>query len=167
VPEYDFTDAPRPVDPVELLASHHKALIEAGRTLDVLSLRTGGLHPVLQKMAQDHAQAQADQNRMGHQGWDERSKSLFTLIPEATNFREVCAYSGYRFPEVTKNLFESWWKSKAHWTWVDGRCDFWGYAMAYDSKSRLFFACGIFADRRANQTAASAGTAPSTRNQSP
>lgn len=149
--KYEFTDAPKPeqpVDPVELLATQHKTLIEAGRTIDVLSLKTGTLHPILQEAAQGQAAYQAELGEMGHQRWASRSELLFKLLPEYTGFREVCAYSGYRFPQVAKNLFESWWKSKAHWVWVNGHCDIWGYAMFQNEQNKLWYATGIFADRR-------------------
>ena len=149
--DYDFTDPPRPdqpVDPAELLAAHHKILIEAGRKLDVLSLKTGSLNPILQQAAEGQAAFQAEYGEMGHQRWKDRSELLSKLLPEYTGFREVCAYSGYHFPQVAKNLFESWWKSKAHWVWVNGRCDIWGLGMYQSAQTNLWYACGIFADRR-------------------
>ena len=148
--KYVFTDPPRPnpPDPAELLATPHKILIEAGRALKVLSLQSGALHPVLQQMAQDHAKTQADQNRMGHQGWPSRSTWLFSAIPEGIGFREVAALSGHDEDAAPGQLFQAWKNSPAHWPWVNGRCDFWGYGMAV-SASGVWYGCGIFADRRA------------------
>ena len=143
--KYDFTDSPQPTDPVELLATPHRLLIEAGRALKVLSLQTGSLHPTLQQMAQEHAQTQADQNRIGHQGWSQRSQWLFSAIPEGVGFREVAALSGHE--SAPENIFQTWRGSPAHWPWVNGRCDYWGYGMAV-SEAGIWYACGIFADRR-------------------
>lgn len=145
---YNFTNPPRPVDPVDLVPTPHKLLIEAGRKLDVLSLKTGALHPILQTMAQEHAETQASEDKLGHQGWPSRSKWLFSAIPDAIGFREVAAQTAYAEDQAAAHLFEAWWKSPDHWPWVNGQCDFWGYGMAR-GKSGMWYGCGIFADRRA------------------
>jgi len=151
VTKYDFNDEPKPAptDPVELLASPHRLLIEAGRKLNVLSLQTGALHPVLQEAAQGQAAFQAEFGEMGHQRWESRSKILFKLLPEYTGFREVCAYTGCEHPVAAGNIFQSWRHSRDHWVWVNGRCDIWGYAMLQNDQNKLWYATGIFADRRA------------------
>jgi hypothetical protein len=135
-------------EPEVELSETTELLIKAGQSLDVLSMKTGVCHPLLQQVAQEHADWQAQHDQMGHHAWGGRSHKLFVALPEFTGFREVAAYSGYRAPQVAKNLFESWRKSPDHWVWVNGPCAIWGYAMAQSKKTGLWYACAIFADRK-------------------
>jgi hypothetical protein len=162
VTDYDFIDDPKDgspkkpdsqrsetADSSEILMAADKLLVKAGLDLGVLSLKTGRLNPTLQQMAQAHAAFQAEFAEMGHQRWESRSGLLFKQLPEYTGFREVCAYSGYEQIKAAQNIFNSWRQSRHHWPWVNGRCDIWGYGMAFSTVSNLWYACGIFADLRA------------------
>lgn len=155
---YDFTpdkpDQPeQPAQPeLELdLADPHATLVKTGYFRGVLSLKTGKNDPILQSAAVFHADFQAQKGKLGHQHWDMRSAELFKALPEHTNFREVAAMSWAWEMETEKgagSIFDSWRQSPPHWRWVNGACDIWGYAMKFNSKLKLWFATGIFADRR-------------------
>lgn len=123
-------------------------LIQVGRTLRVRSLQTGSLDRIIQRAAQEHADYQAQADRMGHQHWDRRSAKLFEDLPAYTGFREVAALSGHPEDQAADKLFEAWRNSPDHWVWVNGQCDFYGYAMS-QGRSGHWYGCGIFADRRA------------------
>jgi len=153
--DYDLTpDKPeKPKTPVQPelepeLAEPHSILVKTGKNQGVLSLKTGKMDPILQVAAAGHATFQAEYGQMGHQRWGTRSKTLFSELPLFSGFREVCAYSGYDQLKAAENIFESWRQSPAHWVWVNGPCDIWGFAMYQNAVNKLWYACGIFADRR-------------------
>jgi hypothetical protein len=130
------------------LTEFDAALIKAGRDLGALSFRTGEINSILQQAAQGQAAFQAEYAAMGHQRWRSRAQQLAELLPEYTGFREVCAYTGWDMPKAAENVFGSWRSSPAHWVWVNGQCDIFGYAIARSGQTKLWYACAIFADRK-------------------
>lgn len=149
--DYDFLPPPDQlnIQPDPEAGDPNGLLIAAGQRLGVLSLATGKQHPVLQAKAQEHAQYQADHQQQGHQLWDQRYPELYRLIPDCGEFQEVCAES---WPEDTKSeaaeeMYNSWRQSPGHWGTVNGRCDFWGYAMV-KGQNGIWYACGQFGTLR-------------------
>jgi len=133
------------------MAEPHATLVKVGREKGVLSLKTGQLNTVLQAAAVFHAGYQSDKGRLGHQNWDFRSAELFKALPEFTNMREVCAQSWNwetAVVEGAQSMFKAWEDSPGHWQWVNGSCSIWGYAMKFNPVLKLWFATGIFADRK-------------------
>lgn len=86
---------------------------------------------------------------MGHQDWDNRWRALAGIMPHASGFREVAAYTwGHQeLAQVAAAIFNSWRASTPHWKSVNGRCSFYGYALAQSPKG-VWYACGIFADEK-------------------
>ena len=126
-------------------AASESALIEAGRRWGVLSLRTGQQHPELQAAAEAHAAYQARVGVQGHQGFDRRYQQLRHV---GRNVREVAneSWPGQSEADAAEEMYDSWRQSSGHWSAVNGRCRFWGYAMAYRPRNRTWYACGLFAD---------------------
>lgn len=116
----------------------------------VLSLVTGDQNDILQEMAQRHADYQARVGRQGHQNWDSRKRELMRELPQFSSIEEVAneSWPGQDEREAAEEMFKSWRKSSGHWGYVNGRCDAWGYAMAYSQQKRTWYACGLFGDRR-------------------
>lgn len=142
--DYNFVDPPTP-DPTD----PNHLLIAAGRAIGVRSL-LGTQHEILQAMASDHARYQASVGKQGHQGWSRRYKQLADLMPECSEFKEVCAESWdwNTMEEAAPEMYKSWRQSPGHWSAVNGACDFYGYAMALNEKQNVWYACGIFANLR-------------------
>lgn len=125
-------------------------LISAGRRLGVRSILTGEQDPILQVAAEAHAATMAAQGRGGHQRWDQRSAEIARALPKFSGFREVAAesYPGRDERQGADDALDGWRGSRGHWRSVNGVCAIYGYAMAYSSRTRRWYACGIFADRR-------------------
>lgn len=126
------------------------------RANKALSVMHGKWHGVLQSLAQRHAEAQGTKDRhdqfyrsYAHAGWGERHIELLSRLPEGKNFAEVCAWAGPHTDEAeaAKALFNSWKGSPDHWVFVNGREDFWGYAMS-QGRSGVWYATGIVAQKR-------------------
>jgi uncharacterized protein YkwD len=160
VTDYNFLDDVPPKPPVQPpsepsrpseteieLTVFDQKLIQILRNRRVLSLATGSLDRTIQRAAQEHADFQARADRMGHQNWKQRSDQLFAELTAYTGFREVAALSGHPDDQAAEMLFEAWKNSPDHWVWVNGHCDFYGYAMAKSASGR-WYGCGIFADRK-------------------
>lgn len=125
-------------------------LISAGRRLGVRSILTGEQDPVLQAETEAHAANMASLGRGGHQRWEQRSDQIARALPKFSNFREVAAesYPNRDERQGAEDAFDGWRGSRGHWRSVNGQCAAWGYAMAYSNRTRRWYACGIFADRR-------------------
>jgi uncharacterized protein YkwD len=122
-------------------------LVAEGRRLGVKSLATGQQNMTLQATAQTHARYQARHKTQGHQHWDDRVRHLRRQMPACSEFREVCneSWPGQSISQAAAEMYRSWKLSPGHWSAVDGRCDFWGYAMVRGSNG-IWYATGIFAD---------------------
>lgn len=125
-------------------------LIEIGNSLGVQSLKTGAPHPVLQAMASRHAQYQASVGKQGHQHFASRVQELYRDMPDCHEFSEVAAESWPDQDEMTAAMdaYRSWKASDGHWAAVNGACAFYGYAMCYRPKNRIWYSCGLFAQLR-------------------
>lgn len=137
-----------PIQRVQALVqeeSSETALIEAGRRWGVLSLRTGQQHQALQAAAEQHAEYQARVGVQGHQGFDQRFRQLSWV---GRNIREVAneSWPGQDEAAAANEMYNSWRQSSGHWSAVNGRCRFWGYAMRFRPQNRTWYACGLFAD---------------------
>lgn len=145
--DYNFIDGP--ADQPEL-ALPHRLLIEAGKKLGVKSIETGQFSDTLQVFAADHALYQAQVGKQGHQLWDSRVKAIASQMPECSEFKEVCAQSWdwNTMEEAAPEMFNSWRQSPGHWSAVNGRCSFYGYAMALNQKQNVWYATGLFATLR-------------------
>lgn len=132
-----------------MIETPNQILIRMGQKKGVLSLK-GKPHRIIQAYADHHARYQADRLTAGHQNWARRRALLIKAAPDATEFVEVCVASWSwnidREPAAS-DIFESWRQSPGHWSVVNGRYDFWSYAMAQGSDGR-WFAAGIMAQRK-------------------
>jgi len=133
---------------VILLVIPNQVLIQTGRDLGVQSIRTGRQHPILQQKAQEHAAYQARVQVQGHQGWARRVAELQRLMPDCHEFKEVAneSWPGQDVPAAAKEMYRSWKLSPGHWSAVNGRCTYWGYAMVRGTNG-VWYACGIFANK--------------------
>ena len=143
--DYNFIDEQPEQSPE--LPLPHRLLIDAGKKLGVKSIATGSHSQILQGMAEEHAAYQAYLGKQGHQRWDERSEVLRKLMPECSEFKEVCAQSWdwNSMEEAAPEMYNSWRQSPGHWSAVNGRCDFWAYAMSFNGNQNLWYATGLFA----------------------
>lgn len=124
------------------------ALWIVGRNLGVKSILTGFRHPILQRMCEHAAKYQAEINTQGHHNWNNRFQQLHIAMPDQKTFGEVCAESwewelDADMTVIAKSMFKSWEQSSGHWAWVNGECQYFGWAMARGS--RVWYANGIFA----------------------
>lgn len=121
-------------------------LISEGRRWGVQSLATGQQHPVLQQMAQRHADYQASAGVQGHQFWDQRMQELERAVPSCRHFVEVAAESwgGEGALGAAAEMFNSWRQSPGHWAAVNGPSSLWGYAMSYCRRNQTWYAAGVF-----------------------
>jgi len=123
-------------------------LVQKGRKVGVLSLLTGKQHPTLQAMAEEHAAYQARVGKQGHQLWAERVKRLMADMQDCNSFRECAAESwpGQNEEESAEDAYKCWRQSPGHWSAINGSCSFWGYAMAYNGRQKIWYSCAVFAD---------------------
>jgi len=128
----------------------NQVLVQTGRDLGVLSIRSGQLHPVLQREAENHAAYQARVQVQGHQGWDQRYARIARQMPDSDTFKEVAneSWPGQDVNAAAREMYRSWKLSSGHWAAVNGPCTYYGYAMVRGSNG-VWYACGIFANRRA------------------
>ena len=128
----------------------NEVLVETGRELGVLSIRTGRPHPVLQRAAEAHAAYQARVQVQGHQGWDHRYARIARLLPDCDTIKEVAneSWPGQDVNAAAKEMYRSWRLSPGHWSGVNGRCAYYGYSMVR-GQNGVWYACGIFAERGA------------------
>ncbi len=130
-----------------LAITPNEQLVEVGRALQVQSIMTGQPHPVLQREAEAHAAYQARIHQQGHQWWDQRYARLRSQIPECHEFSEVAneSWLGQDQTAAAHEMYRSWKLSSGHWSAVNGRCRYYGYAMVRGSNG-VWYACGIFAE---------------------
>lgn len=131
-----------------LIETPNQVLVRVGRDKGVLSLK-GKPHRIIQAIAQHHADYQARLLKSGHQNWRRRREQLIKAAPDARGFTEVCVASwewNTRPEPAAIDIFDSWKASPGHWSVVNGRYQFWAYAMSQGSDGR-WFACGIMAKR--------------------
>jgi hypothetical protein len=127
-----------------ILPSDQK-LIDVGRQQRVQSILTGQLHPDVQKMAERHAAYQARVQVQGHQDWERRVAELQRLVPEVREWKEVAneSWPGQSMNAAAYEMYRSWRLSSGHWSAVNGRCNYYGYAMRLGGNG-TWYACGIF-----------------------
>ncbi len=137
---------PIPPTPIPTPPTPNQILIQTGHDLGVTSLRTGRQHPVLQRMAEAHAAYQAAVQTQGHQFWAQRVERLRQQMPECREFSEVAneSWNGQDVNAAAYEMYRSWKLSPGHWSAVNGRCNYWGYAMVR-GKNGTWYAAGVFA----------------------
>lgn len=128
----------------------NQLLVKVGREKRVLSLK-GKPHAIIQAACQRHADYQARRLTAGHQGWDGRLAWLNRMASnDARGFVEVCVASwewNTKPRPAAVDIFDSWRQSPGHWSVVNGRYEFWSYAMTQGKDGR-WFACGIMAYKK-------------------
>jgi uncharacterized protein YkwD len=129
--------------------SPNQVLLKTGRDLQVRSILTGKPHPVLQRAAEEHAAYQARVQVQGHQDWSKRVQVLMKALPGCTEFRECCneSWPDQNVNDAAKEMFRSWKLSPGHWSAINGKCSYYGYAMAR-GKNGVWYTTAIFADLR-------------------
>lgn len=129
--------------------SPNNELIQTGKRLQVRSLMTGRQHYILQRAAEEHAAHQAFIGIQGHQYWGTRVMLLQAQMPNCGNFREVAneSWPGQNQTAAAKEMYKSWRQSHGHWSVVNGRCSYWGYAMVLGGNG-TWYACGICCDTK-------------------
>ena len=83
-------------------------------------------------MAQAHSKYQADQNRVSHDGWDQRSKKLFNDF-NATKVAENCCSN-----TTAANAVKMWLKSTEHKAHIEGDYKFTGVGAVKDGSQYYF-----------------------------
>ena len=131
-------------------AQANALLISEGQRIGVQSLRTGKQHSVLQAMAQRHADYQARCGVQGHQGWNSRVQELYRDVADCGTFSEVAneSWPGQDNRAAAAEMYHSWRQSPGHWSAVNGRCAYWGYAMSFCPGNRTWYAAGVFGESR-------------------
>lgn len=137
--------APIPLAPIPLAPSDAK-LIAEGQRWHVKSIATGQHHATLQRAAEDHAAYQARVQVQGHQNWETRMVELQRRMPGCREFQEVAneSWPGQDMKAAAYEMYRSWKLSEGHWSAVNGRCRYYGYAMRRGNNG-TWYACGIFA----------------------
>lgn len=130
-----------------LLLSPDQSLITEGQSWKVQSITTGQVNADLQKAAVAHAEYQAKGRRQGHQQWESRVKALRQLLPQCHTFAEVVneSWPGQDQQAAANEMYRSWKLSPGHWSAVNGKCRYYGYAMRRGDNG-VWYACGIFAE---------------------
>lgn len=141
--DYDFLE---PNDPQR----NDTLLISAGKEAGAQSIILGQRHPTLQAAAEEHADFQAELGLQGHHYWGRRVQELSDALPECEGFKEICAESWpwNTMEEAAVEMFNSWRQSEGHWAAANGPCDFYGYAMSFNTRRNVWYACGILANLR-------------------
>jgi hypothetical protein len=121
-------------------------LIAAGQAYKVPSILQTIQHPLLMALALKHAQYQADVDRLGHQGFDQRATDIMRQIPGSSP-SEIAAVSwGGQTPvEAAADAFKSWKQSPGHWKLCNSAHTYYGYAMAL-GKQGTYYSVGLFCD---------------------
>jgi hypothetical protein len=134
---------------ITVLTFPNLTLIRVGRELGVRSIATGRQHPTLQKAAEDQAAYQARIQLQGHHNWESRVANLYRQLPDCNEFAEVVneSWPGQDTEAAAHEMYRSWRQSPGHWSAVNGKCDYWGYAMVRGANG-VWYACGIFAHKR-------------------
>lgn len=124
--------------------AYDQALIEAGRRIGVQSIKTGQVHPTLQKLAQDQANYCAYYCVQGHQLWSKQFQDHYRHFPQ---IRSVVAESWphQSLAAGSAECFESWQISPGHWAHCNSPCRYYGLAIAR-GKNGVWYGCGIFSD---------------------
>lgn len=140
--------APRPPTPAPA-STPNQILLATGRQWGVLSIRTGKPHPTLQRAAEAHAAYQARVQVQGHQNWDTRVVDLQRKMPDCSEFKEVAneSWPSQDVKAAANEMYRSWKLSPGHWSAVNGRCNYYGYAMCRGSNG-TWYAAAIFAINR-------------------
>lgn len=130
--------------PIPVLTPN-QILLDMGRQWTVQSVRTGKPHSTLQKAAEAHAAYQARVQTQGHQDWETRVIDLQRKMPGYV-FTEVAneSWPGQDVKAAANEMYRSWRLSSGHWAAVNGRCNYYGYAMCRGAND-TWYACGIFA----------------------
>jgi len=138
--------APAPTLVPKPTPSPNQVLLGMGRQWGVLSIRTGKPCSTLQQAAEAQAAYQARVQIQGHQNRDVRMANLYRKMPNCNEFKEVVneSWSGQDVNAAANEMYRSWQTSNGHWSAVNGRCNYYGYAMCRGLNG-IWYACAIFA----------------------
>jgi hypothetical protein len=130
-----------------LVATPDQQLLTEGQRWKVQSITTGQLNTELQKAAIAHAEYQAEKHKQGHQDWEKRVQVLRKLLPQCHTFAEVAneSWPGQDQQAAAYEMYRSWKLSPGHWSAVNGKCRYYGYALRRGDNG-VWYACGIFAE---------------------
>lgn len=137
------------ISPYDFVDDAAQGLIDAGKVFDGARVCESKTHPELMKMAQEHAQYQADRGVPGHQNWGQRFRVLRQRVP-GHRFAEICAESwpwekNDSMKLVGKSMFESWRQSPGHWRVASRKHDIYGAGMAL-GENGIWYSCIIVGD---------------------
>jgi len=135
-----------PLAPIPLAPSDAR-LIAEGQRWQVQSIVTGRHHATLQQTAERQVAYQAEIRFQGHWNWETRAVELRRRMPDCHTFTEVVneSWPGQDVNAAAYEMYRSWKLSAGHWSAVNGRCRYYGYAMRRGSNG-TWYACGIFAE---------------------
>jgi hypothetical protein len=137
-----------PYTPEPFVPIYAKGLIHAGQRFPGAQVCDSELHPLLVKLAGDHAEYQALHRTQGHQLFPARFERIRAAgLGSAT---EICAESWpwqtFASPdELGMEMFASWQKSPGHWAVASSRHRYYGVGISR-GKDGVWYACIIAAD---------------------
>lgn len=120
-------------------------LISASRHFTGVKVFEGDPHPLLQQLAEKHANYMATVNVQGHQQFQARYDEIKKELQLSAT--EICAESWpwiKEMNEIAKDMFKSWQQSEGHWRVCINKPKFFGGAMAQGK--RVWYACIIVAN---------------------
>ncbi len=101
----------------------------------VTSVETGQPHPLLQRLAQEHAEQQAKAGVMGHEGWERRFQEASKLGAVGEVAAVSCGDAG------ADAIYNAWRASPAHWRILNHPCKYYGFAVV--KSGNYWYASGI------------------------
>jgi hypothetical protein len=140
------TPVPAPPSPFPDAAA--RGLIDAGRQFPGAAICESEPHPLLMRLAAEHARYMADKRQLGHQGFSRRSQEI--RAAGLGRAAEICAES-WRWQredtplELGEEMFRSWRSSRGHWKTASKRHRWFGAGMAR-GENGVWYACIIGVD---------------------
>lgn len=132
-----------------------RSLIYAVRTHPHHPKSTEGVsHPLLQRLALEHAEYQASRRSLGHQNLGRRTGIVKSEVERIASTSEICAVNGFNPTplEAAIAMVGQWRGSPPHWSAMRRSHTYYGYDMAETSQGH-WYAVGFFATMAAEPAA--------------
>lgn len=139
---------PDPQPQPNTLSETARGLIEAGKEYNGAHVCESENHPLLQKLATQHAKYMAMVRTQGHQGFQLRYDQIYESLHLSA--AEICAETWkWQASESPKQwgleAFKCWQQSPGHWKVASKKHKFFGAEMAKGSNG-VVYACILVAD---------------------